>query len=310
MKRIVRRVDKRSIGEKIAIIEKYERMINEEPETDHAPEAGEKLEELQRMHRDIRREYLEVTREAVPGAVAVPINGGFEGPFIGEMVRADDLFRDGFVIVGSDESDDTDDCQPVEKDFTLKLTVIDQSNNWNAPTTQNVNGGVMGWSTSLDRSPTLSNMNGKGGISGMLELKWSGRVPEDGVYIFQPNCHIIVNVTCFADGYWFGEPGRDAIAKVKLREMVTIGDVFHHHFSWEVCRAESSRTSDEDAYSDNLILLPQVFGFEGRKDQEVMVRIRLEGYTWTRESADAEVVVNYFGAIANVPSDTDIEVNG
>ena len=63
-------------------------------------------------------------------------------------------------MIGSDESDDT--CEPVDKDFLLKLKVSGLSGNWNTSTVQYVNGGVMVWSTELDRTPTISNMNGKG----------------------------------------------------------------------------------------------------------------------------------------------------
>ena len=58
------------------------------------------------------------------------------------------------------------------------------------------------------------------------------------------------------------------------------------------------------------MMLSEVIGFEGIKGEKVTIRVRLYGYTWTRESADAEIGVNFFGVLSNWPRDTVIPVNG
>ncbi len=310
MARITRKVDKRSIEEKLEIIEKYNLMFNGHTEkgflTTELGSDKAKINELREMRRSLRKEYLEVTREAIPNRLLIPINDDSKHS-IAEM-SVIDLLNAGHFIVGSDDSDAG--CEPVNKDFTLKLRVKNLSGNWNAPTVQNVNGGIMGWSTSLDRTPTLSNMNGKGTIGGTLELKWSGNVPEDGVYIFQPNLQLILEGYCFADGYWFGSSGNDAEAEVSLITMVHLDNEIIHEDSSVIKEVVSKRNAAQKSFSKYLLLLSQVIGIEARKGQELVVRVRVHGHTWTRESADAEVGIKMFGAIANVPSDTDIPVNG
>ncbi len=249
-----------------------------------------------------------MTREAVPNRLLVPTHSSLGGGLIAERAFPLEFSHSGLSVIGSDESDDP--CEPVDRDFSLKLKVNDLSGNWNTSTVQYVNGGVMGWSTELDRTPTISNMNGKGRISGTLELKWSENVPEDGIYLLKPELAIWLSGYCFADGYVGWETGPDAKATVSLITMVTLDNWIVSFHNEIIQQAKSLCLANTKSFSRYLLLLSEQIGLEARKGQELAVRVRVGGITWTRNSADAEVGINLFGAIANVPSDTDIPVNG
>ncbi|PIE51943.1 hypothetical protein CSA37_09200 [Candidatus Fermentibacteria bacterium] len=75
----------------------------------------------------------------------------------------------------------------------------------------------------------------------------------------------------------------------------------------------TENTNRPAVYLNRAFRVPKVIASSlcsvGINCKKLSVRVGVSGITWTRKSADAEVGIKLSGAIANVPSDTDIPVN-
>ncbi len=103
-------------------------------------------------------------------------------------------------------------------------------------------------------------MNGKGRISGTLELKWSENVPEDGIYLLKPELAIWLSGYCFADGYVGWETGPDAKATVSLITMVTLDNWIVSFHNEIIQQAKSLCLANTKSFSRYLLLLSEQIG--------------------------------------------------
>jgi hypothetical protein len=255
------------------------------------------LAELRKAHRELRKGFL-----PVHGLRPVPAEHHMEHfrtvpGLLAESAR--DLSPVGVIIPGPG-------CGPVSNNFTIRFDRCRSATVWNAETTNEVNGGVIGWSHELSRKPTISNMNGKGDMNGELEIRLSGTAPGDDIYLMRPNIPVLVSGETFAEGVFGG--GIDAEASVELISIISVGGTIISASAYDLSSVESYYWSDDDYFSEYLILSSGQIAFSARKGQEVQILIRLAGDTWTKSGGDAEIIVDMFGVIANVPGDLDIPV--
>lgn len=273
----------------------------EEAEAEGKPtlEYAAEMEKLIQGDRDAirknREEYAVIRRETIP----VPQTGQqlttgglvqLEGPVQHEI---------GGIYAGGE-------CPEQSSDFVLHLKMPEASASWGTTVSDTPNGGVIGWSTSSSNPPRISNINGKGRISGYLDLVWVGFAPADDVYIMQPRIPMKISGECFADGY--AKPGVDAKAYAELFTFVTVGGRSLIQQGRTLAGMESRIMPDSDYFLEYPLILPDRICFYAEKDQEVRILVRLQGITWTRGRGDAEVSVDFFGVMCNTIADTDIQV--
>lgn len=265
------------------------------PILEYAAEMEKLIQGEREAMRKNREYYAEIRRESIP----VPLTG--QQLVSGGVLHLEDYIQQGVggIYAGGE-------CTEKSNDFVLQLRLPYASTAWGTTVSDTPNGGVIGWSTSSANPPRLSNINGKGRISGRLDLIWTGIAPGDDVYIMQPRIPMKISGECFADGY--AKPGVDAKAYAELFTFVTIGGRSLIQQGRTVARMESRIMPDSDYFLEYPVILPERVCFYAEKNQEVRIRVRLNGVTWTRGRGDAEVAVDFFGVMCNTEEDTDIPV--
>jgi hypothetical protein len=112
---------------------------------------------------------------------------------------------------------------------------------------------------------------------------------------------------CFAAGY--ANPGVDATAEAVLSTSVFVDENPLSYQELALAAQESSLLPHVDYFEPTRVnLLTSDILFSARKGQQVRILVVLNGETWTRGKADAEIVVTRFGLVSNVYADTEIPV--